>query len=115
MKLVDHLETVISAGSGYVAVQLAKEDLKRVQTLRELAHSSDNLAAMQKSGLYIGWTKGDFRTHELKDPLNAIMEIIYTVENDKPGPEDRAELDAKIMDIWAAFHTLRLKTLVHCL
>jgi hypothetical protein len=111
MKLINYLDGVIADNAGYVSVQLAKEDLIRVKKLRELAQTSVDLKSMQKAGLYIGWTKGDFRTHELKEPLNALMKTIYEYEHGQTG--DRQ--DEIMMDIWTAFHTLRLKTLVHCL
>ncbi|MCF6220875.1 MAG: hypothetical protein L3J65_07160 [Robiginitomaculum sp.] len=111
MKLITYLESVISRNEGIVQTQLAREDLARVEKLRELAKTHDTYAALEKDGLYIGWTKGDFRTHELSDPIKALMRAVYNLE--KTG--DVAKYNDRIMDIWAAFHTLRLKTLVHCL
>ncbi len=111
MKLITYLESVISRNDGIVQTQLAREDLTRVEKLRELAKTHDTYAALEKDGLYIGWTKGDFRTHELSDPIKALMRAVFDLE--KTG--DAAKYDDHIMDIWAAFHTLRLKTLVHCL
>ena len=111
MKLITYLESVISRNESIVQTQLAHEDLVRVEKLCELAKIHDNYADMEKDGLYIGWTKGDFRTHELSDPIKALMRAVFDLE--KTG--DAAKYDARIMDIWAAFHTLRLKTLVHCL
>jgi len=111
MQLIKYLNTVISENNGYVQVQLAKEDLARVEKLRGLARKHDNLPALEKDGLYIGWTKGDFRTHELSETLKALMKAIFDYEEN--GANEK--LDAEIMDIWVAFHTLRLNTLVHCL
>jgi len=111
MKLLNYLKGVIAYNAGYVSVQLAKEDLARVNKLIEMAKTSDDLKSMQKAGLYIGWTKGDFRTHELTEPLNALIKAIYEYEHGNANEKQ----DDLIMDIWTAFHTLRLKTLVHCL
>ncbi len=111
MKLIDHLNSVISENASYVQAYLAKEDLTRVEKLRALANSSDDVQSMEKDGLYINWTKDDMRTHELSEPLKALIKAIFEYENGGAN----AELDAKIMDIWAGFHTLRLKVLVHCL
>ena len=111
MKLIDHLNSVISENTSYVQAYLAKEDLARVEKLRVLANSSGNIKSMEKDGLYINWTKDDMRTHELSEPLKALIKAIFEYENG--GADDK--LDAKIMDIWAGFHTLRLKILVHCL
>ena len=111
MKLIDTLESVISRNDGTVQTQLAREDLTRVEKLCAFAKSNDNYADMEKECLYIEWTKGDFRTHELSDPLKALMRAIF----DYTKLDDKEKYDERIMDIWAAFHTLRLKVLVHCL
>jgi len=111
MKLVEHLNSVMSDNTSYVQAYLAKEDLARVEKLRALAKLAQDAKAMEKDGLYIGWTKDDMRTHELSQPLKALIAAIYDYEN--KGASDA--LDARIMDIWTALHTLRLKVLVHCL
>ena len=111
MKLVEHLNSVMSENASYVQAYLAKEDLARVEKLRALAKSAQDAIAMEKDGLYIGWSKDDMRTHELSQPLKALIAAIYSYENG--GASET--LDNQIMDIWAAFHTLRLKVLVHCL
>ncbi len=113
MQLISYLKSVIDGDAGYVQTHLAKEDLDRVKQLRALANEHDDLKAMQKAGLYIGWTKGDFRTHELADPLNALMAAIFEYEGINSA--ERKALDSRIMDIWTGFHTLRLNTLIHCL
>ena len=75
-----------------------KKTIDRVKQLRALANEHDDLKAMQKAGLYIGWTKGDFRTHELAEPLNALMAAIFDYED--MSTADREALDNRIMDIW---------------
>jgi len=115
MKLVSYLNSVIEADNGYVQKKLAEEDLGRINQLRDLARQAEDAKAMRKAGLYIGWTKGDFRTHELSEPLTALINAIYDYEKSVSREADVAQIDEKIMDIWAGFHALRLKTLVHCL
>ncbi len=110
MDIITHLTTVIDTSDSYVQSYLAKEDLVRVTKLFELATQHDELKAMQKAGLYIGWTQNDMRTHELKAPLSALIQAVFTREKLGVTPE----IDAEIMSIWAQLHTLRLKTLVHC-
>ena len=111
MQLIQTLNNIINGDAGYVQTQLAKEDLKRLEKLQELAKSCENEAEMQKQGLYIGWTNGDIRTHELAVPLKQLIKAIYAYENG----EKTAELDDKITNIWVNFHQLRLKVLIHCL
>lgn len=66
-----------SRNESIVQTQLAREDIARVEKLCALAETHDNYAAKEKDGPYIGWTKGDFRTHELSDPLKALMHAIF--------------------------------------
>ncbi len=111
MKLIRALETVINEGDSFIQIHLAKEDLARVKKLCELAKTAQTPQEMEKDGLYIGWTQGDIRTHELADDLKPLIRAIYDFEK-LDGP---AEIDDRIMKYWANFHTNRLKTLVHCL
>ncbi len=111
MKLIRALEAVINGDGGYIQSCLAKEDLARVEKLCELAKTVQSPQEMEKEGLYIGWTQGDMRTHELADDLKPVIRAIYDYE--KQGHPE--EIDDRIMTYWAKFHTNRLKTLVHCL
>ena len=111
MRLIKHLETVAEAHESYVQRHLAKEDLSRIVKLRGLAQTHKELKTLKKEALYIGWTKGDMRTHELSEPLNALMEAIHDFEIGGSG-EKR---DTAIMGAWSQFHALRMKILVHCL
>ena len=111
MTLTEHLQAVIDDSESYVQSYLAKEDLTRITTLYGLAAEHDALKPFQKAGLYIGWTQNDMRTHELKAPLNALMAARFTREKNGSTPE----IEAEIVSIWAQFHALRMKTLVHCL
>ena len=116
MKLIDYLNSVISRNEGIVQTQLAREDLARVEKLYAIAKANDNYAAVEKEALYIDWTKGDFRTHELSDPLKALIRAVFDFTKlDEKDKNDALNKNEQIMDIWAAFHTLRLKVLVHCL
>ena len=111
MNLITHLQSVITENQGIVQVQLAKEDLARIEKLVELAQTHSDPAEMEKDALYIGWTKGDFRTHELSGPLKKLIRAVYDYV--KLGPSEARDRD--IMNIWVEFHKLRLKVLVHCL
>ena len=50
MKLIDHLNSVMSDNNSYVQAYLAKEDLTRVEKLRALAKSAADAKAMEKDG-----------------------------------------------------------------
>ncbi|MEE9433312.1 MAG: hypothetical protein V3V15_03640 [Sphingorhabdus sp.] len=111
MRLIEHLETTAASHESYVQKQLAKEDLSRIIKLRDLARQHEDLKTLKKHALFIGWTKGDMRTHELSDPLNALIEAVHDFETKGTGEQH----DAAIMDVWMQFHKLRMKILIHCL
>ena len=70
-----------------------------------------DLPSLKKEALFIGWTNGDLRTHELSEPLHALIQAVHDFETQGPGDE----YDAAIMTAWTEFHGLRLKILIHCL
>jgi aromatic ring-cleaving dioxygenase len=61
-----------------------------------------------KDGLYIGWTKGDLRTGELKEFLEPFMKAVFDLKHG--GKDDQA-----VIDQWIIFNRERMKVLVHCL
>ena len=111
MHLMKHLETVAASHESYVQRQLAKEDLARIAKLQDLARAHRDLSSLKKEALFIGWTNGDLRTHELSEPLHALIQAVHDFETQGP----RNEYDAAIMTAWTEFHGLRLKILIHCL
>lgn len=90
---------------------LAKEDAARIRKLCELAASAGSLDAYMKDGMFIGWTRGDLRTGELKEELEPLMKAIFAFQN-SPGAEG---LDEAITAAWGPFDRHRIRTLVHCL
>ena len=51
----------------------------------------------------IGWTQGDARTHELREPLERLLDAFYA------GNEEL------VADAWQALHRARMEKLVGCL
>ena len=90
---------------------LAKEDAARIRKLCELAATEASKEEYMKNGLYIGWTRDDMRTWELKEQLDPLMEAIFAYQR----AEDPAGLDEEIDSAWAIFNQHRMKILVHCL
>ncbi|MCG8544595.1 MAG: hypothetical protein MJE12_10330, partial [Alphaproteobacteria bacterium] len=89
--------------------QLLREDIARLEKLRDLAQRHADFAAFAKEGAFIGWTQGDFRTHELKEPLDALLKAFHDHAH---GNGDR---DAALRDAWRAFDRSRMAKLVGCL
>lgn len=111
MELISFLEASSKNGASYFQQFLAKEDLVRINRLLEIAKAAENLANFLKDGIFIGWTKDDLRTHELKPALEPLLSKIFEYEK---GAKSEVS-DAQILQLWHEFHALRLKTLLHCL
>jgi hypothetical protein len=91
--------------------QLLREDVARLEKLRELAQACADLTAFKNAGLRIGWTQGDARTGELRAPLDRLLEAIHAYETGVPG----ARLEDAIDEAWIEFHRFRMERLLGCL
>ncbi len=111
MILIDKLKAQQQGEQSYFRAALLKEDIARLEKLLALADACATPAEFEKDGLYIGWTQGDLRTAELKEALLPLMAAIFAYVK---GKQDAA-VEQDILDKWAAFNALRMKTLVHCL
>lgn len=111
MQLLDQLdETAANAESMFRRI-LAKEDAARLRKLCDMANEAATLEDYLKNGLYIGWTRDDMRTWELKEQLDPLMQAIYTLRH----APDTAGVEDAINAAWASFNQHRMKILVHCL
>ncbi len=87
---------------------LAREDLERLARLRVIAAESEDRAHFLRDGIFIGWTKNDMRTGDLKPFLEPLLDAFWSVERDGGDA-------AGLLDAWKVFHKERLRILVHCL
>lgn len=113
MRLLDQLDDTAETSESMFRRVLAKEDARRIRALCDLAAQTPLIADYLKNGLYIGWTRDDMRTWELKDQLTSLMEAIYAFQRSEGVDKDAIE--GRIDDAWAAFNQHRMKILVHCL
>lgn len=111
MHLIEELERRLETEQSVFRAQLLREDLARLSKLRAMARDGDTLAAFVKEGLYIGWTQGDFRTHELKTEIETVLAALYAYETG--GRTD--ELDTAVRGAWQAFDRERMEKLIGCL
>jgi hypothetical protein len=111
MRLLGDLERLLAQERSLFRAQLLREDLARLRKLRELAAAAADAAAFAKAGARIGWTQGDARTHELREPLERLLEAVYAFER---GKRDEAQ-EARIVESWDALHRARMEKLVGCL
>ena len=108
MQLLAALEKVISKEESLFRAQLLREDVARLRKLQELARTAKDAEAFRKFGMRIGWTQGDARTHELREPLERLLAAVYAFERD-------AAPEAPIAEAWEALHRARMERLVGCL
>ena len=111
MRLIDDLIGRLAVEQSLFHAQLLREDVARLNKLRELARSAGDLAAFKKGSLRLGWTQGDARTHELREPLEALAEAVYACETEAAGDE----WEARAIEAWAELHRVRMERLVGCL
>ena len=103
MQLIAALERALKAEESLFRAQLLREDIARLRKLEEQRRISPDFAAFEKAGMRLGWTQGDARTHELREPLRQFLREIYD------GNE------ARITPAWNELHRVRMERLLGCL
>lgn len=101
MQLIADLEGRLAAESSMFQAQLLREDLARLRKLEALAASDAD--AFVKAGLHLGWTQGDARTGEIREPLEAFLRAVHAGD------------EALVARTWEALHRARMERLLGCL
>ena len=104
MQLLADLESALAAEDSLFRAQLLREDIARLRKLQAIAAEAADAAAFLNAGMRIGWTAGDARTAELREPLEKLLNEIYARES-----------DARISAAWQELHRLRMERLLGCL
>ena len=111
MRLIDTLQQRLSSEPSLFRAQLMREDIARLNKLVALVGSSTDLAAFQRAGLQIGWTQGDSRTQEIREPLLNFLEAFYALERNS----HTVDHEARVETTWRIVEHARLEHLVGCL
>jgi hypothetical protein len=111
MRLIEDLERALAGEDSLFRAQLLREDIARLKKLRELANGTSDPAAFKQAGMRIGWTPGDARTAELREPLEKLLDEIYALERGNTG----GQIDARVTQAWNALHRVRMERLLGCL
>jgi hypothetical protein len=111
MRLIEELERHAAQEQSLFRAQLLREDLARLNKLRELARAATDAVAYEKGALRLGWTPGDLRTRELRAPLEVLLDAVYAYETGTKGDEQ----ETRIVEAWHELHRTRMERLVGCL
>ena len=103
MRLITELERQLAGEESLFQAQLLREDLARLRRLQDLKRETADEDAFVKAGSRIGWTPGDARTEELREPLDAFLRAAFAGDEERMAPA------------WAELHRLRLERLLGCL
>lgn len=109
--MIDTLRERLAHESSLFHAQLLREDIARLARLESLAASAASFDAFRDAARRLGWTQGDARTHELAEPLDALLDAVYASSR---GSADAAQ-EARIEAAWRALYRLRMERLVGCL
>lgn len=111
MRLIETLGRRLEAEQSFFQSQLLREDIARLSQMRELVHSAADAAAYTNATLLLGWTAGNLRTHEIREPLETLAEAVYCFET---GTRDAGQ-EALIERAWMNLHRARMERLMGCL
>ena len=104
MQLLADLERALAAEDSLFRAQLLREDIARLRKLQAIAAEAADAAEFLQAGMRIGWTAGDARTGELREPLEKLLNEIYAGGS-----------DARIGAAWHELHRVRMERLLGCL
>lgn len=111
MRILKDMQKRAEGEESLFRAQLLREDISRLETLLRLAAENDSLDAFRKAGLVIGWTRGDLRTHQIREALESFLSAVFAYETQGRT----AKLDAAVSQAWSAFDKTRMEKLVGCL
>jgi hypothetical protein len=76
MRLIEELERQAHTHKSFFQSHLLREDNVRLANMRELARGAVDATAFRKSVMRIGWTAGELRTHDIREPLEALADTV---------------------------------------
>lgn len=103
MRLIEELERRAAREESMFQAQLLREDVARLRKLQQLLQTAKDEDEFKKAGMRVGWTPGDARTGELREPLVALLAAVYRGD------------EARIAESWHALHRTRMERLLGCL
>ena len=111
MRLIRELERKLETEQSYFQTHLLREDIARLGRMCDLARDTADAIAFRKVVLRLGWTAGDLRTHEIREPLEMLADAMYGYA----AGANNAEQEAHIEQAWLNLHRARMERLMGCL
>ncbi|HVL57174.1 MAG TPA: hypothetical protein VM491_11755 [Burkholderiaceae bacterium] len=111
MKLLEALERLLAQEQSLFRAQLLREDISRLRSLLERARVTPDCDEFVRAGMTAGWTQGNARTHELREPLERLLEALHAHAQ---GQRDDAQ-QADLIACWNSLNRLRMERLLGCL
>jgi len=111
MRLIRELERKLETEQSYFQAHLLREDIARLARMRDMARDAADAVAFRKTVFRLGWTAGDLRTHEIREPLEMLADAMYSYVTDAID----ADQEARIEQAWLILHRVRMECLVGCL
>lgn len=115
MRLIGELERKLETEQSYFQAHLLREDMARLVRMRDLARDAADAIAFRKTVFRLGWTAGDLRTHEIREPLEMLADVMYSYLTGTSEGTSDAEQEARIEQAWLILHRVRMERLVGCL
>lgn len=115
MRLIRELEKKLETEQSYFQAHLLREDIARLARMHDLARDAADAIAFGKATLRLGWTAGDLRTHEIREPLEMLADAIYSHATTAREDRSAAEQEARIEQAWLILHRVRMERLMGCL
>jgi hypothetical protein len=111
MRLIRELERKLETEQSYFQAHLLREDIARLARMRDMARNAADTITFRKAVFRLGWTAGDLRTHEIREPLEMLADAIYSYVTDAVGTDQEAQIE----QAWLTLHRVRMERLVGCL
>ena len=118
MRLIRELERKLETEQSYFQAHLLREDVARLARMRDLARDVADAVTFRKAALRLGWTAGDLRTHEIREPLEMLADAIYSYVTTAGAADEGTSdggLEARIGQAWLILHRVCMERLMGCL
>lgn len=107
MELDRILEDEATQTESYFRAALAREDIARIEKLRDLVRAASDCEEFCQKAQFVGWTAGDLRSAELRPALEPFLRAFWATE--------RESVKSGVVAEWSRFNAERMRILIHCL